>query len=64
MRRDRHIPEENLSERQESERERDDFLEDWDDLDAVTFQKIKRRRPVERERASRRERSPESRKKR
>lgn len=63
MRRERQIPDENLSERQESERERD-ALEEWDDFDAVTFQKIKRRRPVERERASRRERGPESRKKR
>ncbi len=63
MRRERHIPDENLSERREPEAERDD-LEEWDDLDAVTFQKIKRRRPVERERASRRERGPEPRKKR
>jgi len=63
MRRERHIPEEDLSGHRETERE-PEYLEEWDDLDAVTFQKIKRRRPVERERASRRERGPESRKKR
>jgi hypothetical protein len=63
MRRERHTPDENLSEHQEPEGKQD-ALEEWDDLDAVTFQKIKRRRPVERERASRRERGPEPRKKR
>lgn len=63
MRRDRHIADEHLSEHQEPEGEREHF-EEWDDLDAITFQKIKRRRTGERERASRRERGPEPRKKR
>lgn len=68
MRRERQVPEEDHDpspepDPQESRIDDEDNLDEWDDSFEVTFQKIIRRRSAERDRALRRKRGRESRKK-